>query len=154
MRAITRSRVASSAVKFVTNTAIAIRRPSGSGMSPVSFVACANSIAYGGGPRLVSDARSGWSVTLQTLCPKGRCHPAQEQIRMLRCQRRIVADPAKQLWLQSKSSGEATRASRIPHSSTLAQLIMMPGSVGGVSIQVASESQTVLVFAVHCTCAD
>ena len=42
MRAITRSRVASFAVESVTNTAIAIRRPSGSRMSPISFVACAN----------------------------------------------------------------------------------------------------------------
>ena len=35
-----------------------------------------NSIVYVGRARLVSDAHSGWQITLQTLCPKGRCHPA------------------------------------------------------------------------------
>jgi hypothetical protein len=72
MRAITYSRMASRAIESVTNTAIAIRRPSGNGMSPISFVAS---------PTAHSSLLP--NIVLDDQRPHPRAHKRNEQIRHL-----------------------------------------------------------------------
>jgi hypothetical protein len=64
-------------------------------------------IVYIGRARFVSNAHSRRQVSLQAICPRILCHPAQKQLSMFCCQQRMIADPKKQMdgspWLKPVS---------------------------------------------------